>query len=307
MKSLTFILPVRIDNADRWNNLLTCLQFLTQSFPDSEIILIEDSSISKCATLSPEYKIRYLFKENAGNFSRSNSVNSGIMMATRKFVVVYDIDILILKSQILKAVKILEKGRKFIILPHNSIFVNVSGKLKDQLVKDLNLKIIPIFSNLLINSNNKDISLYSHLSGVVMFNKKLLIKLGGFNKKMISYGWEDIEILKRAAKLGIFYYSFSSGNIIHLDHARGTDSAHNEYYHTNKDEFLHAVSMNRNKLLEYIRNELVLDPDNVINQTDIDSIKRSNIINMSFVIFFLSRMVIRITRWKFKVQRKSES
>lgn len=305
MKSLTFILPVRIDNEDRWNNLLTCLYYLTQNYPDSEIILIEDALISKCESISHDYKIIYLFIENDGNFSKSNAINSGIKISTKKFLVVYDIDILILKSQIVKAVKILEKGKKFIILPHNSIFVNVSGKLKVELMKDLDLKSIPRFSNLFINSNNKEISLCSHPSGVVIFSKDLLLKLGGYNKVMISYGWEDVEILKRAAKLGIFYYRFFSGNIIHLDHARGIDSVQNGYYNTNKEEFLNVDSMNTNKLLEYIKNKLVLDKNNVINEKDIASIKWLNIINLNYLKFFLNKVVIKIITNRLVIQQKS--
>ncbi len=300
MRLLSFILPVRIDNEDRWSNLLTSVRYLSQTFPESEIILIEDALVSKCEALSKESRICYSFKENSGRFCRSVAINTGLMMATRKHVVVYDIDVLIAKTQIAKATRVLEKGNKFIVLPHNTIFVNVSGNLKNQLIKDLTIEIVPQFRTLHFTRHHKDVSAYPIPSGVVMFNRDLLIKIGGFNKKMVSYGWEDIEVLKRAAILGMYCFGFYCGNIVHLDHQRGSDSVQNEYFEANRMEFLHTSSMTADTLIEYIRTDLALDSENIINQSDMNFIRKSNIRNFNFFRFVINKIMLKIFSMKLK-------
>ncbi|NJO67979.1 MAG: hypothetical protein HC830_00695, partial [Bacteroidetes bacterium] len=111
------------------------------------------------------------------------------------------------------------------ILPHNTIFVNVAGETKSQLSESLDINIVPQISSLNTRLSNPDLRAYPIPSGVVIFERKMFLLAGGYNKKMTSYGWEDIEILKRMAKLGYYPYILGTYNIIHLDHERGPDSS----------------------------------------------------------------------------------
>jgi len=291
MNAFTFLLPVRIDNEDRYSNLNTSLKFLTSNFPDSQILLIEDAPTKKCDKLKKNYSIQYFFRKNNQNFSRSGNINFGLLKATRPFFVIWDVDCLIKPEQMHKAYRILSAEKAQIVLPHNEIFVNIKGKLKEQVASTLNLNYVPYFKSIPRSYTKPNIEIYPIPSGIVLFKRETLICIGGFNKKMISYGWEDIEILKRAKKLGIYYFNLPGGNIIHLDHQRGTDSKVNEHYERNKAEFHKVLSMKKQTLISYINKELSLG----INEKQLDSnflkaISTNNIKNFSSLRFFSQRV-----------------
>jgi predicted glycosyltransferase involved in capsule biosynthesis len=257
MKSLSFLLPVRIDNQDRWSNLVTCLRFLGTTFPGSEILLVENAGVQKCKSLEKDFKLKHIFIKNPGNFSRSTTINHGLEVCSGKYFAVWDIDVLVWKWQIEKAVSCLETGNIHIVLPHNSIFVNVKSGLKERLSDSLDLSLIPQIGRISSGIKSEQLDIYPIPSGVVIFNTQSLKNIGGFNETMKSYGWEDIEILKRSQKLGMYYFSLPKGNIIHLDHARGTDSRVNKFYEKNKEIFLKVVSLKKKELIGYINKNLL--------------------------------------------------
>ncbi len=299
MKSLTFVIPVRIDNANRWDNLLTCIKYLTQTFHESEIILVEDSQRSDCASLCNDCGIRYLFINNNSNFSRSNAINQALKIATREYVMPFDLDILICEKQIRTSIRIMEKGNIHIILPHNFILIDVCDSLKSALAKSLNLKLVPRFRCMLFHRKKPDMNLLCSGSGVAIFRRSLLIKIGGFNKKLRSYGWEDTEVLKRASKLGIYYYYLCWGNIIHFHHERGPDSIQNELYEVNKKEFLAISAMKTDDLINYIQNELAIDHENYFSIHDYKHIKRHNLYHLNYLFFTMNRTIKKILETKF--------
>lgn len=295
---LSFVLPVRIDNTDRWNNLVVSLKYLSDTFKKAEILLVEDAASSQCSALCQSPNIRYHFIINEGNFSRAAVLNQGLLLSSRKYIVVYDLDVMVRPGQIFGALRVMEKGNVHIVLPHNSIFVNVKGELKEELVKLLDPELIRSYRCLLLNRKEKNIDLYPIPSGVVIFRKDLLLKIGGFNKKMKSYGWEDIEVLKRAAKLGIFYFSFYDGNVVHLDHARGGDSKPNEHYQNNKREFQHVNSMKPVELIQYINTDLSITDEPAFTMADYIQIRKQNRMGLLFFRFIINRAFLKVLNKK---------
>ena len=295
MKTITFLLPVRIDTQDRLFNINICLKYLTLNYPGSEIILIEDDKAMKCKDFEQKYSIRYYFRQNTNSFSRARNINFGLLLATRDFFAVWDVDCLVQPQQMIKANQILSKGNIHIVLPHNEIFVNIKGSLKEKTARTLKLEEVPQFRKLPKKSFSDNIDVYPIPSGVVIFNKNTLLRIGGFNKKMISYGWEDIEVLKRAEKLGMYYFSLTFGNIIHLDHARGNDSKVNNYYEINKQEFDKVISMPKKQLIDYVNNELSLDKSKyAFSKSFRNKIKSSNIKHFTFLRFLTNRIYTKL-------------
>lgn len=62
------------------------------------------------------------------------------------------------------------------------------------------------------------------LGGCVMFRKDAFLKLGGYNREFVGWGWEDNEIYNRFLKCGLKSYRCASTALIHLDHFRGEHS-----------------------------------------------------------------------------------
>lgn len=302
MKTITFLLPVRIDNDDRLDNVNTCLKYLTTNYPESEIILVEDDETMKCKKFEDVYRIRYHFRQNNKSFSRAKNINYGLQMASNVFFAVWDVDCLIHPEQMKQANKILSERKIHIVLPHNEIFVNLKGSLKKKIADTLKLEEVPHFKKLPKTSPSKNMEIYPIPSGVVVFNRNSLLRIGGFNKKMISYGWEDIEVLKRAEKLGMYYFSLSFGNIIHLDHERGKDSRVNEQYEKNKSEFLKVKSMSKTQLTTYINEELSLDKEMyALDYAFLKKINRTNRKSLSLAKFYINRMMRKVNTNKLPV------
>lgn len=300
MKSFSFILPVRIDNNDRFENLKTCLTYLKKYYPESETIVVEDDNEPKCDKLVNDYDILYFFRQNPSRFSKSLPVNEGLMKATRKNVAIWDVDCMVLPEQMAKADKLLAKRRNQVVLPHNSIFVNIRGELKNKITENQAIEVVPRFKHMYQKNVHPDIEVYPIPSGVVTFNREVLLRMGGYNSKMKSYGWEDIEILKRAQNLGIYYYSFRKGNIIHLDHQRGGDSQVNEHYKKNKAEFLKVKTMKKKALVDYVNKELAIDAALLFDKTFTTSVERDNRHNLLFFQFLLNRFLNKIIIGKLK-------
>lgn len=293
MKSLTFIIPVRIDNETRLQNLLTSLRYITSTFPKSEFIVIESSPDPKCADICKEFNVNYKFSYNCSNFSKSESINFALKSATREYVMPYDLDILIPKKQIVRSIMALNTGWFHIILPHAYIVVDVDDPIKLQLSDNFEFKLVPRCFCLWIRREKDGIKYLHSGSGVAIFRKDILVKIGGFNKKMISYGWEDTELLKRAEKLGIYYYSLCWGNIIHLHHERGLDSQQNDFYNKNKEVFLNVNSMNSSDLIHYIQSELAIDKEECISIAEARIIKHQNIVHLSYLHFVINKLILR--------------
>lgn len=294
INSFSFLLPVRIDNHDRLNNLKASLNYLNRFFPDCEILLVENDEVKKCADLHLTYPHKYYFISNVKSFCKSETINFGLLKSTRPHFVVWDVDCLIQPYLLHTAHKILSGGKIHIVLPHNELFINIKGSLKQKVSGTLNLDEVPHFKKLPKNINHPDIEVYPIPSGIVAFNKKTLIRIGGYNKKLSSYGWEDIEILKRSKKLGIYYFSFSHGNIIHLDHKRGVDSQVNQQYNINENEFRNIISMSKKELVQYINQELLLIGVNVLDNDFLKSVRKHNLYNFIPVRFFFNRILTKL-------------
>jgi len=253
--SLSIIIPLRIDNEIRLTNLNHCLTFISKNFKTAEILVIENDKVTMLSGLYKDYPhVKFYYIYNSGRFSKSRAINIGLTKASMPVVIIWDVDVVINPEAINKAYSLMNKRNIKVIIPHNTIFVNIKGNLLNDFVKNFKFSLLPKFKwarSKVTNPNELDI--YSIPSGVVMFDKNILIKSGGFNSNMISYGWEDIEVLKRLNKLGYYYYIMGKYNVIHFHHPRGIDSKTNILTDFNKKEFFKILKMNRKKLIEYIQ------------------------------------------------------
>lgn len=257
MNDLTFIIPIRVDSEDRLNNCHAILRFLTSSFPDSEILLIEQDETSKTDQIVSDFpSVKKLFVFNAGRFSKSNAINLGILSAKRDFICMYDTDVLIHPEAMSKAVSILRRRISRVVIPFNLICVDVSGASKAMLASSLDIERYGRIMNLLHLPTNGDLTARIVNGGIMVADREVLLLEGGYNKKMISYGWEDTEFLKRFDKLGYYSLLLSDYNLVHLDHKRGTDSQINEMYEHNRLECEKVAAMDRKLLQRYVETDL---------------------------------------------------
>lgn len=259
---ISFIVPIRVDTSDRLENCDAILRFLTSHFPDAEIQVIEQDTAPKTDDLKKHFpNVLWQFTFNEGQFSRSRALNQGFLRTSRRCVCAYDTDILIDPEALRRSAEIILSGRWPIVIPFNLIFVEVSGAYRRRIIEDLNISDLSRISRLDAVPSDPDLAARVLSGAIVMCDRAIAVREGGYNRNMISYGWEDIEFFKRFERLGHYSHALGDFNLIHLDHRRGPDSRINERYASNKAEFDRILSMPKRALEAYVANELRIGPD----------------------------------------------
>jgi hypothetical protein len=182
------------------------------------------------------------------------------MRSTRRCVCAYDTDILLDPEALRSAVSLIVSGRWPIIIPFNLVFVEVTGQLRSSLIQTLDISKLSHIVRLADVPRHPEIASRVLSGAIMMCDRDLVVMEGGYNSKMTSYGWEDIEFFKRFEKIGYYSFMLNDYNLIHLDHRRGPDSRVNEMYQVNKREFDKVVAMSARELQPYIESDLHIGP-----------------------------------------------
>jgi glycosyltransferase involved in cell wall biosynthesis len=279
MKEVTFIIPIRVDSDDRIQNFNAVLAYLDRFFRESEIIVIEDDKEKRIGAQLEQYPgLKYIHIENPDRFSKSRAVNAGLLQTTGKYTIIHDADVLVHPAAIKKCIRIMERGFKHVMVPYNSVVINIAGASKNELIRTLDISAIGYVHRGIEKPVNNEHSYAIHAAGISIVNTVILRSFGGFNKKMISYGYEDVEIYTRLRKMGFYHFMTGGYNLLHLDHHRGTDSKINELYLENRKEFEKVKKMSFSTLLKYIYEELTITS---LNQKEIKKIlTRQRILNL---------------------------
>lgn len=254
---LALIIPLRVDTDDRLWNLSVVLRFLETRFQGVEVILVEQDARSKLAhLLSSHPGVTHLFLEDGGPFCKSRCVNLGAQHTQRRFISIYDADILIEPEAISRALRAIDRGGFQMVLPFNRIFVDVNGDRRKQLGDSLQLGTLGRIKRLQPAPYMAGVSFRFLEGGICVAARETFLAEGGLNLKMKSYGWEDTEMLKRFQKLGYPILHLPQYSLVHMDHARGVDSRPNEHYAINKAEFIKVRDMSRSELATYVATDL---------------------------------------------------
>lgn len=261
LSDFSIIIPIKIDHQDRLDNLNTVLRFFEKYFINYEVVVLEHDSTPKCEFLKTEKNVIYQFNKSVGLMHRTQMLNNGMKMTNRKFVSSYDADVVFHPKAIEEAMKLLRDGNIF-VFPYNGVFIDIFGGLKNNYITNLDHDTFPRYdSSVALYTNGKDYHVVHNrgLGGAVFFEKETFLKYGGYNKKFISWGYEDDELVCRFQKIGIKIVRVAGTYCIyHLNHFRSIDSSTNhEKIHNNKQELRKVTEMNKNTLIDYINNNLI--------------------------------------------------
>jgi len=179
---IEFIVPYKVDCEDRKKNLLAFNKYYKE-YDDIKITLVEDYN------------------------ERHEVFNSCALSSKSKYIALTDVDSIISKNQIDKAITELENGADM-VYPYDYILnIEKNGSVRDNWPKGYYYGIM------------------------VMFNRESFLKFGGENTEFIGYGWEDIERYYRALNFGLTIKRIE-GCALHMQHPRyGFDNpyiVHNE-------------------------------------------------------------------------------
>lgn len=243
----TFVMPFRIDSPERQRNLIFTLDWLAP-MKAKTILLEADVKPKVDNSIFHEY-VEYNFVEDPNPvFHRTHYINLLLKQATTEIVSVWDTDIIAAYQQIYEAIHNINGGCT-LAYPYSGEYVMLTPDCSEKFVRTKDfvyleeLKLESIFNR-------------PFCGGAFFVNRQKYLLLGGENEHFTGWGPEDAERLRRVQIMGHQVKWTKEGKAYHLYHPRNENS---RFFDENaaiemRKEFVKVCSMNREELLEYIKN-----------------------------------------------------
>ncbi|MDR0262349.1 MAG: hypothetical protein LBJ04_03910 [Sphingobacterium sp.] len=211
----TFIIPIKIDSPERYENLITSVSFLLKFF-ECKILILEADISQKVYFKHPN--VECLFIYDASKIYRRQMYNNQMAaLCTTKIIIKYDCDVIIPPSQIYQSILKVRYDTNKISYPYDGRFINAAGPLKSEFIATKNIR---IFDKYLLKVWN---SMFLSCGGCVVLNRNTYLQVGGDNEKFNGWGFEDQELKKRFEILGLFVHR-AKGALYHLSHPQLNNS-----------------------------------------------------------------------------------
>jgi predicted glycosyltransferase involved in capsule biosynthesis len=215
-RDISFLIPVRIDSADRIENLEIIVQYLCIYFNTT----IQVTEVDQQSLLSKSIKesICYNFqKSHAPVFQRTKINNHLIHSCRTEIAVLYDADIIIPPLQLLNAAECIRKKQAAFALPYDGHFLQVDYYNKKMFKENLDIDFLESGVHLYTTDTHHSVG------GCFMFRINEYKKCGMENENIEGWGHDDAERVKRLQKLGYAIFR-SPGALYHLWHERKENS-----------------------------------------------------------------------------------
>jgi predicted glycosyltransferase involved in capsule biosynthesis len=257
---ITFISHFRGDTEYRYRNLKNVIAYYGSLYPDSEHIIINDSS-------EPDERLKefvtnrtkFYFFENPSDYRRCECYNIGIRNASNEVIVFLDVDVLVAKNQIDTCVKGLMDGIVHFAYPYGGRFVDIMDhnmipdfvinfndtvKLYEGIIPKLELN-TPHESGLkLLNDKS--------LGGIQISTKKFMTDIRGWNIDFWGWGVEDFEVFERIRRIGC-KIGRVDGELYHMNHdSIETVRGNNPHIDKNNRLFLEMINMDVEEFQKYL-------------------------------------------------------
>jgi hypothetical protein len=239
LRDVTFTIPIRIDHAERLENLNTCIDFLHKYF-DTNIIVCECDVDSK---ISNRPGINYTFKKSK-LFHRTQLLNAMAKQANTPIIFNWDADVFISPSQIEECVNQLRNKQTAACYPYDGRFLRVQRHHLPEFKKCLTVE---YFKGMQFSKSDMNTISFG---GAIAWNKELFFELGGENENFIDYGPEDFERFYRATKLG-HAPKRVKGALFHINH--NINSQQHAHLESNHKEYKRIQSLSKQQLLEEVQ------------------------------------------------------
>ena len=259
LKNSTFIIPIRIESADRMRNIITVVSYLLENF-DTKVIVkeVDTEPVFKNEVLPQitEFledsidNLTYIFEHSDDSvFYRMKIINEMINVSSTEVVVNYDCDVLLKPETCVRAVNMIENGYD-IVYPYGfgdyqkQVFVN-DDTVSDFLSSDSDFSILDAKSKI-----------YDAQYGHVQFIKRIsYIDAGMENENFRGSSPEDKERFHRFTLLG-YNVGRIDDQVYHLEHSRSVNSwpnsvQGNPYMRENFEEWEKIQLMNKDELKKY--------------------------------------------------------
>ncbi len=262
---LSIVFSIKIDSADRLENLRLNLAYIGVFFQNCEVIIVEQDQKSQIAELvSNRPGVQHYFIPSGDAHYKTRNLNHATNLATRSLVMMCDCDVICPPEALARALQRLREDAAF-VSPHNGLLVNISKQFIRQAksVSELVAGLVYFPKNFNLDLERFDYthmaplygcSTYNSTGGCILYRKKDFYLIGGWNTNFFSYGFEDMEFVHRLQKLGYRLEMLDDNNLYHFDHERKSDSVYNNFFRSNEAEWENVVAMDEAQLTQYALN-----------------------------------------------------
>ena len=246
--SATFVIPIRIDSEERYNNLLTIIDSLL-SINNSKIIILEADTSTKIEIKGFSSRVTHVLVIDCNPvFHRTKYINQLLKIAETHIVGVWDADVIASKEQIEESIMQIKEENAIISFPYDGRFFFLTSDLSDAFRKKSDFNIFEEQKNKLSLS----FGTYS-VGGAFIVNKEAYCLIGGENESFYGWGAEDNERVKRMEVLGYNIHR-TNGALYHLYHPRNNSVyADKEVELNSLKELIKVSNMHSEELMNYIK------------------------------------------------------
>lgn len=244
---MTILIPLRIDNEERRENMDASLSYLA-GYPSLRVIVLEADTAPKYKSTVSHSNLTYRFIEDHDPiFYRTRYLNILLREVQTPVAGIWDSDVIVPVNQISEAIRQCAGGVT-LCYPFDGRFYAVSANL----------------SRLYKNNGNMDLlrqneSLHWLMHGAYSVGGAFIVQVekyrsaGGENEHFYGWGPEDTERRERLCNLGLTVGRVT-GCLYHLHHPRGINSrfANKERELGNRREYLNICRMRQNELDGFI-------------------------------------------------------
>ena len=263
LSNATFIIPLRIESADRMRNIITLLCFLLGNFDTNVIVKEVDSEPVFEENVLPQIKefigndinlVHIFEKSDDPVFYRMHILNEMFVMSKTDVVINYDCDVLMPVETYVNAYESILNGTCDVVYPYGNGNFQKQVHVTDEIVSDF----LNNDFDLSILDKSSQVST-SDFGWVQFFNRSVYIEGGMENENFRGSSPEDKERFFRFTTLG-YKIGRIDNWIYHLEHSRGANSwpesiRGNPYMSQNFEVWNHLQTLNKHKLKEYYSNQ----------------------------------------------------
>lgn len=250
LKDTTFVIPIRIDSFERFENINILVRYLTDFFDTNILILEADYTNTGLVEDAVKGILEYSFtKDDNPVFHRTKYLNHLSRIVNTEYIAVWDSDVIVHPNQIDLAISRLRQNTHDFVFPYDGHFFDTGAVNRIEFLKSGNL------DYLLSNTATMSLPYTSTACGGGFFARLSdYLECGGENENFYGWGQEDGERVKRWQILGKRLIRVK-GPMFHLYHPRGKNSGYLSDAHRNAQvaEFHRVSSLNKDALLREIQ------------------------------------------------------
>lgn len=170
---------------------------LEQTFPDLELIIIDDGSTDNTAEIIKKYadidsRIKYHYQQNRGSKNLGETINTAVSFAKADWIARADSDDPWYLDKLEKQVAFLESHPDYILIGGTANVTNERGEF-----------LYNLYGPLDDDDNRRALTLYTTLAhGSVIFRKDIFEKLNGYQN---IHAVEDLDLWQRMSAYGKIY------------------------------------------------------------------------------------------------------